>query len=680
MVAVPSEDLLRWIPLLPLLAAAIHGALLGFWRRPLSRGLTILLSCGAPILSFLLSCFTLWELVALPEAARALGDGLFTWIGAGDFSAEAALLADPLSVVMAMVVTGVGSAIHIYSIAYMDDDPREDGGFQRFFCYMNLFLFAMLVLVLADNLLLTFLGWEGVGLCSYLLIGFWFADDANARAGAKAFIVNRIGDFGFLVGTFLLFWALAQGGHHASLGYRELQAALPRISEQLVALPAWLHWLPGAPDWKLTTVIGLCFFLAAAGKSAQLPLYVWLPDAMAGPTPVSALIHAATMVTAGVYLMCRLSFLFVAAPGASAVVAWVGVTTAAFAALIAVAQTDIKKVLAYSTISQLGYMFLAVGCGAYSAAIFHVVTHAFFKALLFLGAGSVILALHHEQDMDRMGGLRRFMPVTHWTFAVAVAAISGFPFFSGWFSKDAILLSAWLATDVPGHTALYGLGLGTAGLTAFYMCRLHFRIFLGPSHVAAGVRDRIHEPNWLVLGPLVALAVLAFLGGWLGPPAAFNPFPVAAEESNSLGNFLAPVLQDVARSVQEGTEWHLAGFATSLGVLGAALALWLYVLQPLLVRRIARGLGVLRTLVQGRFFVDEIYDRSIVRPLIAVSDRFFYRTVDARWIDGWLVNGSAQALRFLASGVLRYLQSGFAQAYLLLMAVGAAALVGWLAR
>jgi len=491
--------------------------------------------------------------------------------------------------------------------------------------------------------------------------------------------VNRIGDFGFLVGTLLLFWALAQGGH-ASLAYRDVQASLPRITDQLVALPVWLHWLPGAPDWRLTTLIGLCFFLAAAGKSAQLPLYVWLPDAMAGPTPVSALIHAATMVTAGVYLMCRLSFLYVAAPGASAVIAWVGAATAALAAVIAVAQTDIKKVLAYSTVSQLGYMFLAVGCGAYSAAIFHVVTHAFFKALLFLGAGSVIVALHHEQDMDQMGGLRRYLPFTHWTFAVAVAAISGFPFLSGWFSKDAILLSAWLAEGVPGHNALYGLGVGTAGLTAFYMCRLHSRIFLGQSRVAAGVRESIHEPSWLIVVPLVVLAVLAFFGGWLGPPAAFNPFPVAAADSNSLANFLSPVLQHVAERVPGGTEWKLAGFSTVLAMLGAALAFWLYVRKPLQVRRIAKALGPLRTLVEGRFFVDEIYDRVIVRPFIMVSDRFFFRTVDARWIDGWLVGGSAQAVRALASDVLRYLQSGFAQAYLLLMAVGAVALVSWVMR
>ncbi len=403
-----ESQLLRWIPLLPLLAAVTHGVLLAVVRRSLPRGVVILLSCGAVILSFLLSFVALVELIGV-EGQRVLVDNVYTWIGSGSFSAEVAFLLDPLSATMSLMVTGVGSLIHIYSIGYMDEDHREDKGFQRFFCYLNLFMFAMLMLVLGDNLLLMFLGWEGVGLCSYLLIGFWYADRYNAYCGSKAFIVNRIGDFGFLVGIFLLFWSLADAGH-AVLSFRDLEAHLGAIVERTVTLPAWLGFLPGAPEWRLTTLIGICLFIGAMGKSAQIPLYVWLPDAMAGPTPVSALIHAATMVTAGVYMVCRMSFLYAEAPGASALIAWTGAITALFAGSIAIAQTDIKKVLAYSTVSQLGYMFLAAGVGAYTAAIFHLVTHAFFKALLFLGSGAVILAMHHEQDTDKMGGLRKLHP------------------------------------------------------------------------------------------------------------------------------------------------------------------------------------------------------------------------------------------------------------------------------
>ncbi len=410
-----SSDLLRWIPALPLLGALVHGVGLGLLRRDMPRGLVVAISCGAPIAAFVVTCMAFAQLLGGTGESRMLVDEVFTWIGSGRVSAELGFSFDPLTAVMCLIVTGVGSLIHVYSIGYMDDDHRDDGGFQRFFAYLNLFLCAMLLLVLGDNLLVLFLGWEGVGLCSYLLIGFWYGDRWNAYCGMKAFVVNRIGDFGFLVGIFLLLGSL---GDAATLNFVELKAALPRIVEQTVSVPGWL---PGPESWRLTTLIGLCFFLGACGKSAQIPLYTWLPDAMAGPTPVSALIHAATMVTAGVYMVCRLSFLYVEAPGASAVIAWTGAATALFAATMAIAQTDIKKVLAYSTVSQLGYMFLAAGCGAYGAAIFHVGTHAFFKALLFLGSGAVIMAMHHEQDTDKMGGLRKWLPVTHGVFLIARA-------------------------------------------------------------------------------------------------------------------------------------------------------------------------------------------------------------------------------------------------------------------
>jgi len=416
MVTGTEEGLLRIIPLLPLAGATYHGLMLSLVRRPIPRQLTIAVSCGAVLLSFAASCIVFWNLLTLPRGSRVLVDNLYTWIGAGvgstAISADMAFQLDPLSAVMILVVTGVGSLIHIYSIGYMDEDRRDDKGFQRFFCYMNLFMFSMLMLILADNLVLMFLGWEGVGLCSYLLVGFWYSDRHNAYCGSKAFIVNRVGDFAFLIGIFLLFSALADVGA-PGIAFQDIARNFDKIATATLTIPE----IPGLGgyglggyEWLLVDVVGICFFIGACGKSAQLPLYVWLPSAMAGPTPVSALIHAATMVTAGIYLVCRMSFLYSVAPTASAVVAWTGGITALFAAMVAITQTDIKKVLAYSTVSQLGYMFLAVGCGGYTAAMFHLSTHSLFKALLFLSAGAVILSTHHQQDIMKMGGLYRRMP------------------------------------------------------------------------------------------------------------------------------------------------------------------------------------------------------------------------------------------------------------------------------
>jgi NADH-quinone oxidoreductase subunit L len=588
------------------------------------------------------------------------------------------LLFDPLSALMCLVVTGVGSLIHIYSIGYMDDDHREDKGFQRFFCYLNLFLFSMLVLVLGDNLVLMFLGWEGVGLCSYLLIGFWYSDRWNAYCGMKAFVVNRIGDFGFLVGIFLVFWSLpGTGAGHGDVSFVSLKAGIDHLAAQTVMLPFWLEWLPGAPEWRLTTLIALCFFVGAVGKSAQIPLYVWLPDAMAGPTPVSALIHAATMVTAGIYMVDRLGFLFAVAPGASAVVAWTGALTAILAASIAVAQTDIKKVLAYSTVSQLGYMFLAAGVGAYSAAAFHLATHAFFKALLFLGAGAVILALHHEQDTDKMGGLRRQIPWVHLVFLAGVIGIAGFPYISaGFFSKDEILLSAWLAHDIPGHGWLYGIGLLTAGLTSFYMFRLHFRTFFGESRVARELRDQIHQPARTVMVPLYVLAFLSIFGGYIGPSEAFIPI----ENANSLAHFLEPATPSVHHAVSHGMERWLALVATAAALAGLGLAWLLYLGRPELPGRIAASLGWLRDAVENKYWVDEIYDAVIVRPLVSFSDFFLYRSIDAGVIDGTGVNGIGEAIRGVTNDILKRLQTGFAQSYLLLMLLGSIWVIRTLVR
>jgi NADH-quinone oxidoreductase subunit L len=671
-----SESLLRWIPLLPLLAAGFHGLAIGIVRRSTPRPIVIALSCGSVFLSFLIAGYALRELIDIPpDASRVLVDRLSTWFGAGigatRFTADLALRIDPLSAVMALVVTGVGSLIHVYSIGYMDDDHREDRGFQRFFCYMNLFTFSMLVLVLADNLVLMFLGWEGVGLCSYLLIGFWYSDRHNAYCGSKAFIVNRVGDFGFLIGLFLLFASFVNAGAPASLGFADISQHFAAIAERTIATP----W--GTP-WRLVDVIGLCLFVGAAGKSAQIPLYVWLPDAMAGPTPVSALIHAATMVTAGVYMVCRLSFLYAAAPFASAVIAWTGALTALFAATIAIAQTDIKKVLAYSTVSQLGYMFLAAGCGGYTGAIFHLVTHAFFKALLFLGAGAVILAMHHEQDIRKMGGLSQRLPVTRLVFLCGVYTISGFPFASGFFSKDEILATAF-ASHVPGHELLYAVGLLTAGITAFYMWRLYFLVFRGASRASKDLIDRVHEPSHWITNPLVALAALSLAGGVLGIPplfaAVFGKQPI-----HLLANFLSAVWPFAeGPEIGEATELWMMAAATGIALVGFAVAHRLYLARPELPARIAARLSGLYSLVAHKYYVDELYDAAIVRPLVRLSDAVLFRAVDAGLIDG-TANGAAWAVQLFAVSGLRWLQSGLAQGYVASMLAGTAAILWYLLR
>jgi NADH-quinone oxidoreductase subunit L len=669
-----QESLLRWIPLLPLLAAAFHGVAIGIVRRPTPRGVVIGLSCGSVFVSFLIACWAFIGLIGAPENA-VLVDRLYTWFGAGigatRFTADLALRVDPLSAVMTLVVTGVGFLIHVYSIGYMDDDHREDRGFQRFFCYLNLFTFSMLVLVLADNLVLMFLGWEGVGLCSYLLIGFWYSDRFNAYCGSKAFIVNRIGDFGFLIGIFLLFSSFVSAGAPAGVGFADIAQHFSAIADRTVSTP----W---GSTWLLVDVIGLCFFVGAAGKSAQIPLYVWLPDAMAGPTPVSALIHAATMVTAGVYMVCRLSFLYAAAPVASAVIAWIGAITALFAATIAITQTDIKKVLAYSTVSQLGYMFLAAGAGGYTASIFHLATHAFFKALLFLGAGAVILAMHHEQDIRKMGGLRRRIPVTHLVFFCGVWAISGFPPFSGFFSKDQILEAAYVS-HLPGHEILYGIGLLTAGITAFYMWRLYFLVFHGEIR-AGDLADRVHEPGTVITTPLIVLAVLSALGGLLGIPQLYGDW-FGIDHSHSLANFLSPVWPAMQEHhLPHATELALTGLAVLVAGVGLLGAWQLYLAHPEVPARLAARFAALYRLLLNKYYVDEIYDAVIVRPLVRISDAVLYRAIDAGLIDGAAVNGTAHAVQLLAAGGLRRLQSGLAQGYVVSMLAGTAAILWYLLR
>jgi len=615
---VTETALLRWIIALPAL-----GVLFNVFVGRRATGTVKIVGPGLVAAAFAVAVTAAVRLHGLGEHA-VLRDRVFEWIHAGPFRADAVLRLDALSAVMTLVVTGVGFLIHVYSVGYMHGDRSV----ARYFAYLNLFTTAMLILVLAENLLLLFVGWEGVGLCSYLLIGFWYEKPANAAAGKKAFIVNRIGDAGFLLGLFLLVWTL---GRH---GVWTLDPAAFEQHKELLR-PAAL-------------AICLLLFVGATGKSAQLPLYVWLPDAMAGPTPVSALIHAATMVTAGVYMIARLDVLYALAPGALAVVAVIGTLTALFAAVIATAQTDIKKVLAYSTISQLGYMFLGLGVGASGAAIFHLVTHAFFKALLFLGAGSVIHGLGGEQDMRRMGGLRGPMRTTFATMAVGTLAIAGVPPFSGFFSKDEIVWSAFagpLAQPVLGVLAFVA-----AFLTAYYTGRLFFMTFFG----APRGEHHAHESPPVMTLPLIVLAILALVGGFIPVPAIVGH--VEAEH--------APV-------------WMFA-LATAVALGGLALAWHLYVQRPERPAEIARRLGALYAVVRDRFLVDEIYDATVVRGVFAAAD-VSARRIDPVVIDG-AVNGAGLAVA-AASGAWRRLQTGNVQHYALSFLAGALVLLGyWVAR
>jgi len=637
------------IPLLPLVGAAING-LLG--RRLSNRVVTLVGNAfvGA-------SCAWAWwvfvRFLSLPQEALPYVHDYATWIRSGSFAVSYGVYLDQLSMIMVLVVTSVGFLIHIYSIGYMGGE----GGYYRFFAYLNLFMFFMLTLVLANSYLVMFIGWEGVGLASYLLIGFYFLRDSAASAGKKAFIVNRIGDFGFLIALFLLI------KHFGSLDFSHL---FPLIKDLGVENAA-----PG-----LLTAIGLLMMTGAAGKSAQLPLYVWLPDAMEGPTPVSALIHAATMVTAGVYMVARSHIIFSRAPSAMLVVAVIGCLTALFAATIGMAQTDIKKVLAYSTISQLGYMFLACGVAAYSAGIFHLMTHAFFKGLLFLAAGSVIHALGGEQDMRRMGGLRNRIPWTFWTMTAATFAIAGIPPFAGFFSKDEILWSAY--SSEYGSWVFWAIGVLTAFLTSFYMFRLWFMTFFGEFRGAesgAGEHGHghIHESPKVMLIPLAILAVLSVIGGWIDWPESLGG-------TQRFDAFLAPVFgahaEAAAAAAEHSKELLLAGTSVLAALLGLFLAWLLYQKRRDLPDKIAAALGGLYNAVRDKYYVDEGYAAAFVQPLIKGSTYILWRGIDAGAIDA-TANESAEGAEHV-SDALRHMQSGNVRSYAGWVAAGAAVVIAYM--
>ncbi len=669
--------LLAWIPLLPLLGALFNLTL----GRKLSDRTVHTVAIGAVGLAFLVTAYAvfgpLWHQFKIYLAAGGAENGVamvdlkqvvYTWIQVGSFKVDLAFRLDTLSAVMVLIVTFVGTLIHIYSAGYMHGDRR----YAAYFGYLNLFTGSMLILVLAANLPVMFIGWEGVGLCSFLLIGFWFENPAYANAGRKAFVVNRIGDFAFLLGMFLLYWAAKDLSTTTSLDFADLRS--PELSKSLVE-PFWF-------GERKAAAAGILLFIGACGKSAQLPLYVWLPDAMAGPTPVSALIHAATMVTAGVYMICRLSFLFAASTTALIVVATVGTLTALVAAFMAFAQNDLKKVLAYSTVSQLGFMFVAAGTGNWVAAVFHLGTHAFFKAGLFLGAGSVMHGMNGSGDITQMGGLRKHMKITRLTFWIYCVAIAGVPLFSGFFSKDEILAGAFFAHP-PDWPAFYGkllwgaLSLAALG-TAFYMWRLYFLVFSGEER--SDTARHAHESPASMTIPLVILAFLATVAGLLGIPHALDKV-IGHGPTDLLGRWLAPSLTP---KWYEGTDiigrhsltsvLILMGVATALGLLGIGVA-WLFYGRgpsPVVARWVAGPLAGAHDLSKNKLYVDEIYEAIIIRPFRVLA-RGTLEILDRLIIDTVVVNGAALAVSMF-SRVTRWVQNGQVQRYLVSVVLGAAAI------
>jgi NADH-quinone oxidoreductase subunit L len=647
--------MLLLIPLLPFLGFLVNAS---FGRR-ISRGAASAVACGAMVASFLVSLLSVVRLVGLEPESRAIADTVFNWISSGDFSVGFTLRLDPLSAVMILVVTGIGSLIHIYSTSYMHDERASE--YARYFSYLNLFAAFMLVLVLGANFLVMFVGWEGVGLCSYLLIGFWYQKKSASDAGKKAFIVNRIGDWGFVLGVLGLFVRFG------TLDFQQIAHAIAPLSPETT--------------FGTISLITLLLFVGATGKSAQIPLYVWLPDAMEGPTPVSALIHAATMVTAGVYMIGRNAVLFSHAPQTLTIVAIVGCATAFFAGTIGLVQNDIKRVLAYSTVSQLGYMFLAMGVGAYAAGVFHLYTHAFFKALLFLGSGAVIHALHGEQDLRNMGGLKRELPITYWTFLVGAIAIAGVPPLAGFFSKDEILAK----TFEGGHLLLWIVGMLTSLLTAIYMFRLVYMAFHGtprgtshntshdapstphdaPSTQHATPSTHLHDAPPAMAIALVVLAIGSVVAGWVGIGGRFEQFLEPA-----LGVHTAEVSAEGA-----GLELTLMGVSTVVAFLGIGIATYFFLTNTRAASAMAARFAGVRLLLQNKYYVDEIYDATVVQPIRITSESGLWKGVDVNVIDR-IVNGVGRTVGG-TSEVLRRLQTGSVRAYAASLFFGVVVILGY---
>jgi len=620
--------LISLVPLLPLLGFLI----ISLNNRRLTHGVASLIACSAVLLSFITSVFLFTQLLSLPEEQRFFQVIISEWITTGDVAINISFLVDPLSSLFLMIITGVGFLIHVYSIGYMHDDA----GYNRFFSYLNLFVFFMLLLVMGSNYLVMFVGWEGVGLCSYLLIGFWFKNQDYNNAANKAFIMNRIGDLGLLLGVILIFI------NCGSFEYTEVFAKVSSI------------------DTGTLTLITILLFVGATGKSAQIPLYTWLPDAMAGPTPVSALIHAATMVTAGVYMVVRNNLMYTLSPMTLQVILVVGLITALLAATIALTQNDIKKVLAYSTVSQLGLMFVALGLGAFSSGIFHMATHAFFKALLFLGAGSVIHALGNEQDLRNMGGLRKYLPITFFTFFIGVLAISGIPPFAGFFSKDEILAHAFAQNPV-----VWALALLTSLLTAFYMFRLFFLTFYGKARASEEKMKHIHESPKSMAIPLIVLAILSIVGGFINVPEVLMG-------SSWLSEFLSPVLAQsnaitTTHVLSHSTEYALMGLVVGLTLVLIIVAYVMYVGKNSIPVAEGVALNPVHRGMYYKYYIDEIYNAIIVKPLFWLSSKFD-EIVEKMAIDK-LVNSFGKVV-VEGSKVFRLLQQGTTGFYIFVMVIG----------
>lgn len=670
-----AQNLLIWILLLPLLGAGVNG----FFLRKAPRLVTVTVATLAVFIPFLLACTVVFG--PIWNNGETINVHLFDWIAillsrGDEFVIPFALSVDRLSGTLLLIITGVGTLIHLYAGEYM----HSEVGVYRFFAYLNLFVFSMLALVLGSNMLVTFLGWEGVGLCSYLLIGYWFDDTNNAMAGMKAFVANRVGDLGFIMA---MFFAIQLFG---TLEYAGLASRVAEFDTQ---------WF--ADNSTNITLMGLSILLAVTGKSAQLPLYVWLPDAMAGPTPVSALIHAATMVTAGVYLMVRMSFLLVHSPAVMTTIAVVGAATALFAATIGLVQNDIKKVLAYSTVSQLGFMVLACGVGAFQYGVAHLMTHAFFKALLFLGAGSVIHAMHHEQDIRKMGGLIKKMPITGWTFVIGTLAIIGFPGLSGFFSKDEILYYAW--TGPFGNPLYWIAGALAAGCTSFYMVRLTYLVFFGKprfedhahhahGHAAHGVDDHghshggVHENPWTITLPLVILAILATVGGYVSVPHGIGHL-FGHDGDNGITRWLQPVLAGAKSTMDAmgthhgsaGLEWGLMGISTLVMLIMSGFAISLYKNGPQGGQKLADSFGGLYRLVLDKWRVDELYQMIVIEPLKKLGDVCY--SIGDRFVIEGLVNDVPRSI-YVVTTVMSDSQTGLVRDYLKLMFIGIILILGFL--
>ena len=660
--------MLALIPLFPLLGFLVNAS---FGRR-LPKTISGGVASAVMVASFVVSAVTVWGLAGLPVEERAIDQTVYTWIASGDFVLDLALRVDPLSAVMILVITGIGSLIHIYSTAYMHDEA--DSEYARYFSYLNLFAAFMLVLVLGSNFLVLFVGWEGVGLCSYLLIGFWFKKPSAIDAGKKAFVVNRIGDYAFILGMLLLF---------ARFGTLDFQ----QLAGMVAGVP------PEVGVFGVLSIASLLLFVGATGKSAQIPLYVWLPDAMEGPTPVSALIHAATMVTAGVYMIGRNAVLFSHAPETLMIVAVIGALTALMAATIGLVQNDMKRVLAYSTVSQLGLMFLAMGVGAFGAGIFHLYTHAFFKALLFLGSGAVIHALHGEQDIRNMGGLKRHLPITYWTFLIGALAIAGVPLLSGFFSKDELLFEAFRE----GHTVLWLIGAVASLMTAAYMFRLVFLTFHGerrhdapaPAHhledeSAAHAHDDSHGEGALphdappaMAFVLIVLALGSVLAGYVGVPHALgghNQLAAWLAPSFAAPGAIAEGLQVVAED-EAALEFTLMGVSTAIALGGIGIAVLIWLRRPQIAASMAMRYPGLHRLLLNKYFVDEAYDAAVVQPIRVGSEQALWRGFDVRVIDG-AVNG-AGAIVAGGAGLLRLLQTGLVRTDASSMLIGVVVILGY---